>query len=1754
MTRFNIKGKGSKPSGSQQPAQGASRNSSPVPAVKSRVVVSAQAKRQAGGSLGGHAQQNQISSLREKSLKSDRWNLFVGDNRYKTNFMLQFKDRFTSILYEKSLLPNAIYSIRMFILTMAIFDLFVIGYDSCQLDGCLMSRSISTLLSLISIIGTLKQAKTLKTRMRHLMMMCMPLYWSLRIISFYDGKNEQFSTFLFYIPTFLMSLIIISEWLEYLVFSLIQTLMLPVLYKFCYEIIPEYSVMNLYMACFKSVVLYVIAFAIFEKIKKEQFVIGYTNSQTKKLLLGLFNAQPHPIVIVGSDGQIQFCNQPFEQMLNVRLNVKQVPNTIFKLTTDDEDSTQRLKQLVNEILKPQASGNNLTLNNLKNSESSFYGYGEKSQSINKKIEIKLGKNQVKSDEGKKKFKETQPREEGKNNATISDRQNQQKDIFEKFEIASITGEQVNYLSKKAIMLTFSIISEQKAKNRLIYLHSNMLFKFLNQFNKRLQQLNQKVANDEEIINNSSILEFLGATYVAINQVQQIQHEILTRSDAFSIQEENFLLKDEIMQCVESLSVKCLSPSCTLKLDPNRGLPEKLSGDLQRFRLALQAVSEFAMRYCTDGSIQIAINFDSVIDSKYLIAFEYIFCKNSLFNEEPLINLLNTLSKTNQAQLEEQLLKNYEDLFDLISQFGIGMLIFPTLITHLDGTFAITTIEPPPESKEEEKVAAFEGEQDQAHPVSSNKGGLIKIIFKIPFSHAEISKRVMSPYTPINKTKQQLGNCHVYKSPNLISKENREQALSRVRQIMEQNRSPLIGSNATFQRPNQHLNFNHFKGPAAICGSNLMSDNLNSNLNPPQCDIENSFGNNSTHLGSNNLNNSNNKNRKNSQLVTPNVDHSIVKRVENKLKNFEQKHPPNKNLFQNQNQFISQNQPQLLDEKEQMEMTNSRKNSQQVLPSNLIIQQKAQELAPLEAHRIQSMNYIVHGLQSNRGGQHQFNSNKSGEANNSHLLLGHQNSFGGVNQSHAHSQGNNSNNMSIGNSNNLSKEQKKKKPSLFIKIKALDEESHEQSSRKQEALLANKDDLKHINGQKQIEQNIISQISEQQQQFEEDQKIQDRDKELDSFLLDNQELPVVNNSRSSSKSFRVARTLKPSDKAAPTHSDQTLNKQDMSQDELRKVLSFGQGLSARGNRKQLHNQYQNIQNFFVQNNIDNHDSQNVYDNNNGGLLDDPIEENTPILRQDDMNLQELSNQQIRFGEQSPIEAISDGAENFESEDISEDDTSEILAQLSNNQDDQEEEKEVQAQVNSKNQMDNSFDKVCQNLSGAMNNNENKLQIVHRRKMSKTKRIALKSNKHEPLSKHIPKDILTAQNHGASKNLLSSSKDMSISVTMNNTQNGSPFHKGGLITPDNRGPRQASLVYDDPIKRNSSHNYEQPRYRDSYSHDETFCPFRRGKNTLEYQHNLRKADHARIGVPVDPIQQIVNNTPFIIQKDQIQNTFSQNPSINQLNSNNVFKDNKSSNSFINDQIRVWNEQTMIEFTEEWNKLLIASTNPRLIPGSGQQLPYGLGNRQATYRDDTLKYVLIAEDNIMISMCLQELLKQMDYTPIEAKDGKIAVEKFASFMKDEQVLTLLNTFLIICYSLVFDLILMDIYMPEMNGYESTRAIRQLEIEHNIPECDRHFICGFSAEKNDGKQNIQNFFHDFKLFFDIAVLKKCLEAGMNDLYDKTMTKDILTDLLKKCQRPPRVPKEESHSQGVDRMDLTLLPGMMSNIKKDLPISRLLI
>jgi signal transduction histidine kinase/CheY-like chemotaxis protein len=115
----------------------------------------------------------------------------------------------------------------------------------------------------------------------------------------------------------------------------------------------------------------------------------------------------------------------------------------------------------------------------------------------------------------------------------------------------------------------------------------------------------------------------------------------------------------------------------------------------------------------------------------------------------------------------------------------------------------------------------------------------------------------------------------------------------------------------------------------------------------------------------------------------------------------------------------------------------------------------------------------------------------------------------------------------------------------------------------------------------------------------------------------------------------------------------------------------------------------------------------------------------------------------------------------------------------------------------------------------------------------------------------------------------------------------------------------------------------------------------------------------------------------------------------------------------------------------------------------------------------HVLLVEDNSINQMVAGEMLKLLGVTFDIAEDGQQAVTKIVN-------------------SPQYDIVLMDIQMPVMDGYEATRALRQEG--HNTL-----IICGLSA--NAMKQDYE----------------KAKEAGMDDYIVKPLKHKTLEDLVAK-------------------------------------------
>ncbi|RMG30977.1 MAG: response regulator, partial [Methanobacteriota archaeon] len=119
-----------------------------------------------------------------------------------------------------------------------------------------------------------------------------------------------------------------------------------------------------------------------------------------------------------------------------------------------------------------------------------------------------------------------------------------------------------------------------------------------------------------------------------------------------------------------------------------------------------------------------------------------------------------------------------------------------------------------------------------------------------------------------------------------------------------------------------------------------------------------------------------------------------------------------------------------------------------------------------------------------------------------------------------------------------------------------------------------------------------------------------------------------------------------------------------------------------------------------------------------------------------------------------------------------------------------------------------------------------------------------------------------------------------------------------------------------------------------------------------------------------------------------------------------------------------------------------------------------------------ILLAEDNHVNQKLAQKMLEKLGHQVVVANNGKMALEK----LQGEP----------------FDLVIMDIQMPEMDGFEATARIREEEKtsgEH-LP------IIALTANAMSGDR------------------ERCLEAGMDDYLAKPIKKKDLIEVIRKVMR----------------------------------------
>jgi signal transduction histidine kinase/DNA-binding response OmpR family regulator len=142
---------------------------------------------------------------------------------------------------------------------------------------------------------------------------------------------------------------------------------------------------------------------------------------------------------------------------------------------------------------------------------------------------------------------------------------------------------------------------------------------------------------------------------------------------------------------------------------------------------------------------------------------------------------------------------------------------------------------------------------------------------------------------------------------------------------------------------------------------------------------------------------------------------------------------------------------------------------------------------------------------------------------------------------------------------------------------------------------------------------------------------------------------------------------------------------------------------------------------------------------------------------------------------------------------------------------------------------------------------------------------------------------------------------------------------------------------------------------------------------------------------------------------------------------------------------------------------STTPSRVPGPAQP-----GQMAA----ELPMQILIAEDNVINQQVIQYILQKLGYAPTIVQNGREAVDTAAEGD--------------------YDIILMDLQMPEMDGLEATRMIRERATDR------QPVIIALTANAMEGDE------------------EECLSAGMNDYLGKPVKLEEVIDKLQKWAPRP--------------------------------------
>ncbi len=132
--------------------------------------------------------------------------------------------------------------------------------------------------------------------------------------------------------------------------------------------------------------------------------------------------------------------------------------------------------------------------------------------------------------------------------------------------------------------------------------------------------------------------------------------------------------------------------------------------------------------------------------------------------------------------------------------------------------------------------------------------------------------------------------------------------------------------------------------------------------------------------------------------------------------------------------------------------------------------------------------------------------------------------------------------------------------------------------------------------------------------------------------------------------------------------------------------------------------------------------------------------------------------------------------------------------------------------------------------------------------------------------------------------------------------------------------------------------------------------------------------------------------------------------------------------------------------------------------------MDSHAASVRTSLPLRVLVAEDNPSNQRLVSLFLQKLGCEPTVAYNGKLALDA--------------------CQSQDYDVVLMDLQMPVMDGYEATVAIRRM-----LPAANQPWIIALTAHALEAER------------------QRCLEVGMNDFLTKPLRKEWLEQALRRAK-----------------------------------------